>query len=415
MMAPTGQTVVLAAAGSATALIWPPGIAAALLIAVLVAFSFDAVRVHRPPEVRLHWPTELVRGEPTDFSVDVESRPGIGVVVRQPRTAELRVEPAEATGSIVGTVVALTRGTHAPAGPVTRSTGPLGMAAWVHAHPAPPPTTGHADLPGARRIAASVRSGTFRDPGLRRGPLGLGTDFESIREYTPDDDIRRVNWLASERTGRPMVNTYREDTDRDLWCLVDTGRLLASPVGDRTRLDVALDALTAVAAVAEVVGDRIGVVVFDDRVRRVVRPRRADAAALCRSLDDLEPSIVDSDYDAAFQQVATAKRSLVLVFTDVLDGAAATPLLAAVPVLTRRHVVVVAGVPDPDLVEAVTAEPASPTDLLRAAAAGDLLDERDDVGERLRRAGAIVIDQPVGNIAGACVAAYLRSKATARL
>ena len=264
-------------------------------------------------------------------------------------------------------------------------------------------------------MAGAVRSGTFRVPGLRRGPLGPGTGFESIREYTPDDDIRRVNWLAGERTGHPMVNTYREDAERDLWCLVDAGRLLASPVADRTRLDVALDALTAVAAVAEVAGDRIGAVVFDDRVRRVQRPRRADAAALCRSLDDLVPTIVDSDYDAAFQQVATAKRSLVLVFTDVLDGAAATPLLAAIPVLARRHVVAVAGVVDPDLVAAVTAVPSTPDDLLRAGVAGDLLDEREDVCRRLEAAGAVVVDQSAERLPGACVAAYLRLKATARL
>lgn len=414
-MVPTGRTVALAAAAAATAVVWPAELAAALLALVVVAFAVDATRVARPPVVTVRWPAELVRGVAAPFAVEVTARPGTRALTRQPQTAELRVEPSEGPGDLRGSVTALTRGVHAPPGPVTRSTGPLGLAAWIHRHPDPPATTGHADLPGARRIAARVRAGTFRDPGLRRGPLGLGTDFESIRDYAPDDDIRRVNWLASERTGRPMVNTYREDTERDLWFLVDAGRLLASPVDVRTRLDVALDALTAVAAVAEVVGDRVGAVVFDDRVRRVVRPRRADAAALCRSLDDLVPSIVDSDYDAAFQEVATAKRALVLVFTDVLDGAAAAPLLAAVPVLARRHAVVVAGVVDPDLVEAVTRTPEHATDLLRAAAAGDLLDERADACRRLERAGAVVVDQPADRLPGACVAGYLRLKATARL
>src|SRR5690606_7990654 len=106
--------------------------------------------------------------------------------------------------------------------------------------------------------------GNFRDPGLRRGPIGLGTDFEAVREYTPDDDVRRINWAATERTRRPMVNTYREDTERDLWCLIDTGRLLASPIGDRTRLDLVLDAVASVGAVADVLGDRVGAVVFDE-------------------------------------------------------------------------------------------------------------------------------------------------------
>ena len=62
-----------------------------------------------------------------------------------------------------------------------------------------------------------MRQGRFRDAGRRtRGPLGLGTEFESIRDYPPDDDIRQVNWRATERIGRPMSNQYRVEQDRDV-------------------------------------------------------------------------------------------------------------------------------------------------------------------------------------------------------
>ena len=72
-------------------------------------------------------------------------------------------------------------------------------------------------MPAARRLAMSVRQGGLRDPGLRpRGPLGLGTEFESVRDYLPDDDIRQVNWAATQRMGKPMSNQYRLERDRDL-------------------------------------------------------------------------------------------------------------------------------------------------------------------------------------------------------
>src|SRR5690349_22529174 len=45
--------------------------------------------------------------------------------------------------------------------------------------------------------------------------LGIGTDFESVRDYAPDDDVRQVNWRATARVGRPMSNQYRIDQDRD--------------------------------------------------------------------------------------------------------------------------------------------------------------------------------------------------------
>src|SRR5919106_1721100 len=86
-------------------------------------------------------------------------------------------------------------------------------------------------------------------PGSGRGPLGLGTEFESVREYSPDDDIRQVNWLATARLARPMSNEFRLEQDRDVVAVIDAGRLMASPITEATLLDVALDAVTALAAV----------------------------------------------------------------------------------------------------------------------------------------------------------------------
>ena len=87
------------------------------------------------------------------------------------------------------------------------------------------------DLPAARRLALAVRQGRFREPGrLTRGPLGLGTDFESIRDYSPDDDVRQINWRATDRIGRPMSNQFRVEQDREVMLLIDAGRLMAAPL-----------------------------------------------------------------------------------------------------------------------------------------------------------------------------------------
>lgn len=412
---PTLLAVALLALAACTAFVWSPELAGALVAAVAAAFVVDLILVRRAPQVVRHLPSEVARGAQTSFSVTVAPRPGVRVRVRQPQTADVRFQSAEGPEGLDGTVVALRRGIHTLGPAYTRSTGPLRLARRDHSHAGAVEIASHADLPAARRLATAVRQGRFRDPGMRRGPLGLGTDFETIREYAPDDDIRRMNWLATERVGRPMVNQYREDTERDLWCLVDAGRLSSSPVEERTRLDVALDSLAAVAAVADVVGDRVGAVVFDDRVRRTVRPRRANAAKLVRLLDELQPNVVDSDYEGAFAAVAGAKRSLVIVFTDLLDVAASRPLLAAVPVLVRRHAVLIVSVDDPDLVGAVTRSPGDRRDLLTAGVATELLAEQDQVRARLSGAGAVVVTAPVDGLASRCVAAYLRLKANARL
>ena len=154
-----------------------------------------------------------------------------------------------------------------------------------------------------------------------------------------------------------MSNQYRIERDRDVVCVVDCGRLMAAPFADRTRLDAALDAAVAVAAVADELGDRCGAIAFDGEVLRSLPPRRAGARDVVSALFDLEPVPVDSDYELAFAQVRGVKRAFVLVFTDLLEESAAQPLVDALPVLARRHAVVVAGSADPDLDAAVRTEP----------------------------------------------------------
>ena len=294
--------------------------------------------------------------------------------------------------------------------PASRVTGPLGLGGWTHRSGEAGELVVYPDLPGARRLAATVRRGRLQGEGRRRGPLGLGTEFESVRDYLPDDDIRHVNWRAAARLGRPMSNQFRVERDRDVICVVDCGRLMAAPAGSGTRLDAAIDAAVAVAAVAEELGDRCGTLAFAGQLLRTLSPRRRGTDAVVRALFDLEPHAVDSDYERAFHWVEGSKRAFVLVLTDVLDEAAAQPLLDALPVLARRHAVAVAAVADVELKELVETEPAKRIDVYRAAVALDVLAARTQTIVLLRRAGADMIEAPAAALPAACVRSYLRAK-----
>jgi uncharacterized protein (DUF58 family) len=207
-----------------------------------------------------------------------------------------------------------------------------------------------------------------------------------------------------------MSNQFRVEQDRDVICVVDTGRLMAAPILDRTRLDAALDAVCAIAYVADELGDRAGVLAFDELVHRNLRPRRRGGEAVVRAVFDLEPRRIDSDYEQAFHAVGRGKRAFVVVFTDLLDEAAAAALLDAIPYLARRHAVAIASCSDPDLTALVSTPPAERNDVFSAVAALDVLDARERVTSRLRRTGATVIEAAPDRLAAACVSAYLNAK-----
>lgn len=416
-MTPTPRAaVLLGAIALATALLGAvPGILAA--VALAGATVADALAARRAPSVTRKVPRVLARGVPTALTVRAQSPGAARARVRQPLIPDLALEPREGDGGLEATLTPLRRGRHRLAPVAVRSEGPLGLGRWHH-----PPAAGeqelevYPDMPAARRLAIAVRQGRFREAGrLTRGPLGLGTDFESIRDYLPDDDIRQVNWRATQRMRRPMSNQFRIEQDREVVLALDAGRLMAAPLGDRTRLDAAVDAAVAVALVADVVGDRCGTLAFDREIRRRLAPRRAGADAVVRALFDVEPRPEDTDYELAFRALEGAKRSLILVFCDLLEEAAARPLIEAVPVLARRHAVAIATVRDPDLDERLATEPAAPVDVYAQAVALDVLAARAAVAHRLERTGARVIEAPADGLAAACVRAYLQAKARARL
>jgi uncharacterized protein (DUF58 family) len=405
----TGRTVLVLVAVAAAALV-VPGVVAGVAVAVLAGLVLaDALLARAAPRVTRTLPVVLARGVGVPLRIVVD---GAGAVhVRQPLVPDLALDVREGDGGLAATLTPRRRGRHVLPAVALRARGPLGLGAWQHRAAGEQEVTVFPDLPSARRLALAVREGRFRDPGVRtRGPVGLGTEFERVRDYLPDDDIRQVNWRATARAGRPMSNQHRVEQDQEIMVVLDVGRLMAAPLGDRTRCDEALDAATALALVADEFGDRCGVLAFDDQIRRRVRPGRASGTDVIRATFDLEPSERDSDYELAFRTVGGGKRALVVVLTDLLDEAAARALVDAVPVLTRRHAVLVASARDPDIEALAAGEDAS-----LATAATALLTARSRAAAAVRGAGAEVIEATPGTLNAACVSAYLRAKSRRRL
>ncbi|MGA2522112.1 MAG: DUF58 domain-containing protein, partial [Acidimicrobiales bacterium] len=117
----------------------------------------------------------------------------------------------------------------------------------------------------------------------------------------------------------------------------------------------------------------------------------------------------------AFQVAGGRKRALLAVFTDVMDDAAARPLLDAVPVLIRHHAVLIATCRDPDLAAVADAEPQRLFDVYRSSVALDVLRGRGRALAMLRALGAVVVDVEPENLGAACVAGYVRLKRRARV
>lgn len=195
---------------------------------------------------------------------------------------------------------------------------------------------------------------------------GRGIEFDEVREYMPGDDVRTIDWNVTARTGRPHVKRYVEERELTVMFLVDLSA--SGSFGSRRKLkkEIAAEfcALLAFSAVKN--NDKVGLVVFTDRVELYVPPKKGTTHVLrlIRELLNFEPKAAKTDLAGAldyFGKVAK-KRAVVFLVSDFLAEGYDRPMriiakkhdLIAVPIVDPREI----SLPDVGLVELEDAETA---------------------------------------------------------
>jgi uncharacterized protein (DUF58 family) len=295
-----------------------------------------------------------------------------------------------------------------------------------------------------RKYDLLARRGALQEAGLRQARLrGMGTEFERLREYQPDDDFRRINWKATARRGKPISIEYEPERSQNVVIMLDAGRLMGAQVGqaaawagdvsprdqartfpaDRahslTKLDHALNSALLLAYVASQRGDKVALLAFADTVTTwlpPVRGRRSFSLVL-EALYNLRPQRVEPDFARAFHELARRqlKRSLLLLFTDLAEPEASGRLVAYLARASRHHLPVCVTISDPVLRASAAQPPATSSAVYERAVAQRLLDERQGVLASLRQQGVVSLDVPAEQLTPEVVNTYLELKARTRL
>jgi uncharacterized protein (DUF58 family) len=301
-----------------------------------------------------------------------------------------------------------------------RVDGPLGLMARQRERRRP--TTMRVFPPFLSRDEAElrIRNARMLEIGLRTAQgRGGGTEFDQLREYTTDDEFKKIDWSATARAGKAIVRTYRAERNQTVINLLDNGRVMAARVDDVPKVEHAMDAVMALTAVSTGLGDRAGLVAFDSEVRSVVPPGhgRQQLGRVTEAMYALEPQLAESDYLGAFTETLARfrRRAMLVIYTDLVEAAVLESLLPALPLITRSHLVVIASVQDPDVVRWAREDPDDESEAFRKAAAVTALDERRRTTARLRGLGATIVDAPPGKLAAQLADAYLKVKAAGRL
>ncbi|HEY9427755.1 MAG TPA: DUF58 domain-containing protein [Gemmatimonadaceae bacterium] len=276
-------------------------------------------------------------------------------------------------------------------------------------------------MTGVRHLRLLAIQHRLRDAGVRNiRRRGEGTSFANLREYVTGDDPRHVDWKATARRRKLITRDYSVEQGQTVMIAVDSGRMMTQLSDGVPRFEYALSSAMLLADVAAQSRDNVGLLLFDDEVRAFVPASRAGQALerIRRALIPARASMAEPDYATAFRLLSERhrKRSLIVLFTDVVDPRASRSLIAHTARSAARHMLLVVALRNDQLMEAAVPDAhASAADLFESAAAEELVAAREEALLRMRRAGVQVLDVSPAEMTPAVINRYLEIKARGSL
>ena len=194
----------------------------------------------------------------------------------------------------------------------------------------------------SRRAVEEVFSGAYRS-----AFRGQGLEFAEVREYVPGDDIRAIDWNVTARAGRPFLKRFDEERELTVIVALDLSGSQEFGSRGRTKRETAAEAGALIALAAARNRDRVGLLLFTDRIELYLPPAksRARALRLVREMLAFEPAGTGTDLAHALSFLGRVARrhAIVFVVSDWLAPAFDRPL----SYLARRHELVAIEVGDP--------------------------------------------------------------------
>ncbi len=153
---------------------------------------------------------------------------------------------------------------------------------------------------------------------------GRGMEFSEVREYQFGDDIRNIDWNVTARFGHPFIKIFEEERELTVMLLVDLSGSLIFGTVEKTKQQVAAELSAILAFSALKNSDKVGLILFTDKIEKFVPPRkgRSHVLRIIREVLSFEPEGKSTNLKAALEYMNSTikKRSIVFLLSDFMDS-----------------------------------------------------------------------------------------------
>ncbi|MCK4606068.1 MAG: DUF58 domain-containing protein [candidate division Zixibacteria bacterium] len=176
---------------------------------------------------------------------------------------------------------------------------------------------------------------------------GQGMEFEEVRQYEPGDDIRLIDWNVTARTGYPHIKKFKEERELSVVLLFDASSSGRFGTRERFKSETAaeMSALLAFSAIKN--NDKVGMIIFTDRIEKFIPPKkgRAHVLRLIREILYFRPEGTGTDISGALEYFnkVIKRKSVVFLVSDFLSEG----FYQALRIANNKHDVIAVKITDP--------------------------------------------------------------------
>ncbi|QAR31832.1 DUF58 domain-containing protein [Ornithobacterium rhinotracheale] len=175
--------------------------------------------------------------------------------------------------------------------------------------------------------------------------IGTTLEFEQIKDYVQGDDIRTINWKATGKMNRLMVNQYQEERSQRIYMLIDQGRTMKMPFDWLSLLDYSINASMALSHIVLKKKDHAGVAVFSRKIEQIVKAdqKSFQLKRIANVLYNVSTDFVESDFNRLYTDLRykITRRSLFFLFSNFETLDALYRQLPYLRAISKNHILVV--------------------------------------------------------------------------
>ena len=244
--------------------------------------------------------------------------------------------------------------------------------------------------------------------------VGNNTEFEQIKDYVAGDDFRRINWRATARTARLMVNVYQDERSLQIYNIIDKGRVMQQAFRGMTYLDYAINASLVLSYVAIRKEDKAGIITFGDQLEDFVQASRRTGhmQKILETLYRQQTRFAESDYSSLVMGVSQhiSKRSLLVLYTNFANKTSMERQLPYLVQLNRLHRLLVVFFEDDEIKAYIKTRPNSDEEYYRHVIAEKYAHEQRLIVSKLKRHGILSLLTTPENLSVDVINKYLELK-----